>query len=324
MTRAVRVHAYGGPEALIWEELPRPSPGQHEVLIRQEAVGLNFIDVYYRTGLYKLPTLPSVIGMEAAGTIEAVGSAVTLWQPGDRVAYPTQLGAYTGYRTIAADLVVRLPDAIDARTAAAVMLRGLTVQALLRQVHRLETGQTILVHAAAGGVGLLLCQWAAHLGAVVIGVVSTERKAELVRAHGAAHVIVGLDDLPARVKRITGGALLPVVYDSVGRDSFTASLDCLAPRGLMVSYGNASGEVTGVALSQLAQRGSLYVTRPKLMTFIARRASLEQAAAELFEVLTSGAVRVEIGQSFPLSQVADAHRALEARATTGSTVLIPD
>ena len=324
MIRAVRIHAYGGPEALIWEELPRPSPGQHEVLIRQEAVGLNFIDVYCRTGFYKLPTLPSVIGMEAAGTIEAVGSAVTAWKPGDRVAYPSQLGAYTGHRTIAADLVVRLPDAIDARTAAAVMLRGLTVQALLRQVHRLEAGQTILVHAAAGGVGLLLCQWAAHLGAVVIGVVSTEGKAELARAHGAAHVIVGLDDLPAQVKRITGGALLPVVYDSIGRDSFTASLDCLAPRGLMVSYGNASGEVTGVALSQLAQRGSLYVTRPKLMTFIARRPALEQAASELFEVLTSGAVRVEIGQSFPLSRVADAHRALEARATTGSTVLIPD
>ena len=324
MTGAVRVHGYGGPEVLIWEELPRPSPGQHEVLIRQEAVGLNFIDVYYRIGLYKLPTLPAVIGMEAAGVVEEVGSAVTLWKPGDRVAYPSQLGAYARQRVIAADQVVRLPDALDFRTAAAVMLRGLTVQALLRQVHRLEAGQTILVHAAAGGVGLLLCQWAAHLGATVIGVVSTERKAGLAQAHGAAHVIVGLDDLPAKVRRITGGALVPVVYDSVGRDSFTASLDCLAPRGLMVSYGNASGEVTGVSLSQLSQRGSLYVTRPKMMTFIAKRSSLEAAAAELFDVLTSGAVRVEIGQSFPLSQVAEAHRALEGRTTTGSTVLIPD
>ncbi len=324
MIRAVRVHGYGGPEALIWEELPRPSPGQHEVLIRQEAVGLNFIDVYYRTGFYKLPTLPSVIGMEAAGVVEAVGAAVGRWKPGDRVAYPSQLGAYASHRTIAEDLVVRLPDAIDASTAAAIMLRGLTAQALLRQVHRLEAGQTILVHAAAGGVGLLLCQWAAHLGATVIGVVSTERKAELARRHGAAHVIVGIADLPARVKQITGGALLPVVYDSVGRDSFVASLDCLAPRGLMVSYGNASGEVTDLALSQLSQRGSLYVTRPKLMNFIAKQAAKEQAVAELFEALISGAVRAEIGQSYPLSQVSDAHRALEARETTGSTVLIPD
>ena len=323
MTRAVRVHGYGGPEVLTWEEVPKPSPGQHEVLIRQEAVGLNFIDIYHRTGLYKLPTLPAVIGMEGAGVVEAVGAAVTLWRSGDRVAYPSQLGAYARHRTIAADLVVRLPDAIDARTGAALMLRGLTVQALLRQVHRLEAGQTILVHAAAGGVGLLLCQWAAHLGATVIGVVSTEHKAELARAHGAAHVIVGLDDLPAKVKRVTGGAMLPVVYDSVGRDSFLSSLECLAPRGLMVSYGNASGEVTGVSLSQLSAR-SLYVTRPKLTTFIARRASLELAASELFAVVASGAVRVEIGQSFPLSRVADAHRALEARATTGSTVLIPD
>ena len=324
MTGAVRVHDYGGPEVLIWEELPRPSPGPHEVLVRQEAVGLNFIDVYYRIGLYKLPTLPAVIGMEAAGVVEEVGSAVTLWKPGDRVAYPSQLGAYASYRAIAADQVVQLPEAVEFRTAAAVMLRGLTVQALLRQVHRLEPDQTILVHAAAGGVGLLLCQWAAHLGATVIGVVSTERKAELARAHGAAHVVVGLNDLPAQVRRITGGALVPVVYDSVGHDSFTASLDCLAPRGLMVSYGNASGEVTGVSLSQLAQRGSLYVTRPKLMTFIAKRSSLEAAAAELFDVLTIGAVRVEIGQSFPLSRTAEAHRALEGRATTGSTVLIPD
>ena len=324
MTKAVRVHGYGGPEVLTWEEVPKPSPGQHEVLIHQEAIGLNFIDVYYRTGLYKLPTLPAVLGMEAAGVVETVGAAVTTLQPGDRVAYPTQLGAYTRHRTIAADLVVQLPDAIDTRIAAASMLRGLTAQVLLRQVYRLEPGQTILVHAAAGGVGLLLCQWAAHLGATVIGVVSTEQKAELVRAHGVTHAIVGLEDLPAKVKRITNGALLPVVYDSVGKDSFVASLDCIAPRGLMVSYGNSSGEVTGVALSQLTSRGSLYLTRPKLMTFIGKREGLERAASEWFEVVTSGAVKVEIGQSFPLSQVAQAHRALEARATTGSTVLIPD
>ncbi len=324
MSKAVRVHAYGGAEALSWDDVPTPSPAAGEILIRQEAIGLNFIDIYYRTGLYKLPTLPAVIGMEAAGVVEAAGSDVTTLGVGDRVAYPTQLGAYARYRTLAADLVVRLPDTIDTRTAAAMMLRGLTVQALLRQVHALAAGETILVHAAAGGVGLLRCQWAAHLGATVIGVVSTPQKAELASRHGATHTIIGLDDLPQTVRRLTGGAMVPVVYDSVGRDSFVPSLDCLAPRGLMVSYGNASGEVTGVSLGMLAARGSLYVTRPKLTSFIGRREQLEQASAELFDVVAQGAVRIEIGSSFPLSQVADAHRALESRRTTGSTILIPD
>ncbi len=324
MSKAVRVHAYGGAEALSWDDVPTPSPAAGEILIRQEAIGLNFIDIYYRTGLYKLPTLPAVIGMEAAGVVEAAGSDVTTLAVGDRVAYPTQLGAYARYRTLAADLVVRLPDTIDTRTAAAMMLRGLTVQALLRQVHALAAGETILVHAAAGGVGLLLCQWAAHLGATVIGVVSTPQKAELAGRHGATHTIIGLDDLPQTVRRLTGGAMVPVVYDSVGRDSFVPSLDCLAPRGLMVSYGNASGEVTGVSLGMLAARGSLYVTRPKLTSFIGRREQLEQASAELFDVVAQGAVRIEIGSSFPLSQAADAHRALESRRTTGSTILIPD
>ena len=324
MNKAVRVHAYGGAEALSWDDVPTPSPAAQEILIRQEAIGLNFIDIYYRTGLYKLPTLPAVIGMEAAGVVEAVGADVTALAVGDRVAYPTQLGAYARYRTLAADLVVRLPDAIDTRTAAAMMLRGLTAQALLRQVRVLAAGETILVHAAAGGVGLLLCQWAAHLGATVIGVASTPQKAELASRHGATHPIVGLADRPQKVRRLTGGAMVPVVYDSVGRDSFLPSLDCLAPRGLMVSYGNASGEVTGISLSMLAARGSLYVTRPKLTSFIGRREQLEQAAAELFEVVTQGTVRIEIGHSFPLSQAADAHRALESRQTTGSTILIPD
>ena len=324
MSKAVRVHAYGGAEALSWDDVPTPSPAAQEILIRQEAIGLNFIDIYYRTGLYKLPTLPAVIGMEAAGVVEAVGADVTTLAVGDRVAYPTQLGAYARYRTLAADLVVRLPDAIDTRTAAAMMLRGLTAQALLRQVHVLTAGETILVHAAAGGVGLLLCQWAAHLGATVIGVVSTPQKAELASRHGATHTIVGLDDLPQKVRRLPGGAMVPVVYDGVGRDSFLPSLDCLAPRGLMVSYGNASGEVSGVSLSMLAARGSLYVTRPKLTSFIGRREQLEQASAELFDVVTQGAMRIEIGRSFPLSQAANAHRALESRQTTGSTILIPD
>lgn len=321
MTRAVRVHAYGGPEVLRVDNIPTPAPAAQEVLIRQEAIGVNFIDIYCRTGLYKLPSLPAVIGMEAAGVVEAIGSDVTLLKVGDRVAYPTQLGAYTNYRAIAADLVVPLPDDIDMRTAAAMMLRGLTVQALLRQVRILNAGDTILVTAAAGGLGLLLCQWASHLGATVIGVASTEEKAELARAYGAAHTIVGLVDLPAKVKRITGGAMVPVVYDSIGKDGFLPGLDCLAPRGLMVSYGNASGEVAGVSLSLLAARGSLYVTRPKLMTFIARREQLVSASAELFEVVSSGAVKILIGQSFPLADVAEAHRALESRATTGSTIL---
>ena len=324
MSKAIRVHAYGGPEALSWEDVPTPTPAAQEILVRQEAVGLNFIDIYYRTGLYKLPTLPAVIGMEAAGVVEGVGSDVTALQVGDRVAYPTQLGAYAHYRVLAADLVVRLPEAIDTRTAAAMMLRGLTVQALLRQVHKLAAAETILVHAAAGGVGLLLCQWAAHLGATVIGVVSTPQKAELASRHGATHVIVGFEDLPQKVRQLTGGAMVPVVYDSVGKESFIPSLDCLAPRGLMVSYGNASGEVTGVSLSMLAARGSLSITRPKLTTFIGRREQLEQASTELFDLVAKEVVRVEVGRSFPLSQAADAHRALESRRTTGSTVLIPD
>ena len=324
MTKAVRVHAYGGPEVLRLDDVPVPVPSANEVLIRQEAIGLNFIDIYFRSGLYKLPTLPAVIGMEAAGVVETVGAEVTSLKPGDRVAYPAQLGAYTRHRALAADLVVQLPDSIDTQTAAGMMLRGLTVQALLRQVRVLQPGDTILVHAAAGGMGLMMCQWAAHLGAIVIGITSTEEKAELAREFGAAHTIVGLDDVPAKIKRITGGALVPVVYDSVGKDSFISSLDCLAPRGLLVSYGNASGEVTGVSLSLLAARGSLYVTRPKLTTFIGRREQLVSASKELFGVVASGAVKIRIGQSFPLSAAAEAHRALEARTTTGSTILLPD
>ncbi len=324
MSKAIRINGYGGPEVLSWEDVPLPEPAGNEVLIRQEAIGVNFIDIYYRTGLYKLPGFPTVPGMEGAGVVETVGAQVEGLSPGDRVAYSSSMGAYAGRRVVAADRLIKLPDSIDSVTAAGMMLRGLTVQALLRQVRRLQAGETILVHAAAGGVGLLLCQWASHLGATVIGVVSTAAKAELARAHGATHTIIGLSDLPAQVKRLTDGAMVPVVYDSVGKDSFMASLDSLAPRGLMVSYGNASGEVTGVNLSLLSARGSLYLTRPTLMTFIARREALEAAAAELFEVVAAGAVTIQVGQRFALSRAADAHRALESRATTGSTVLIPD
>ena len=324
MSKAVRIHDYGGPEVLHWEDVPTPQPAANEALIRHEAIGVNFIDIYYRTGLYKLPDFPAVLGMEGAGIVEAVGAQVRTVVPGDRVAYSSSIGGYATRRVIAAERLVKLPAAIDSITAAGMMLRGLTVQALLRQVRPLRAGETILVHAAAGGVGLLLCQWASHIGATVIGVVSTEAKAEVARAHGAEHVIVGLADLPARVKRLTDGAMVPVVYDSVGKDSFMASLDSLAPRGLMVSYGNSSGEVQGVNLSLLATRGSLYVTRPTLMTYIASQEALATGAAELFEAVSSGMLKIEIGQQYKLSAVADAHRALESRATTGSTIVIPD
>lgn len=324
MSKAVRIYEQGSPDVLRWEDVPTPAPASGEVLIRQEAIGVNFIDIYYRTGLYKLPGFPVVLGMEGAGVVEAVAPGVSSLSPGDRVAYASAMGAYASRRVIAADRLVKLPDTLDSVVAAGMMLRGLTVQALLRQVRPLQSGETILVHAAAGGVGLMLCQWARHIGATVIGVVSSEQKVEIARAHGATHVIVGLNDLPAQVKRLTSGAMVPVVYDSVGKDSFMASLDSLAPRGLMVSYGNASGEVQGVNLNLLAARGSLYLTRPTLMTFLAKREALDTAATELFKVVQEGAVKIQIGQKFALSQVADAHRALEARATTGSTVLIPD
>ena len=324
MSKAIRIHEYGGPEVLQWDDVPTPEPGAGEVLIRQQAIGLNYIDIYYRTGLYKVPDFPAVLGMEGAGVVEAIGSDVLGLAPGDRVAYASSFGSYATRRVVPADRLVHLPDAIDFPTAAGMMLRGLTVQALLCQVRPLKPADTILVHAAAGGIGLLMCQWAHRIGARVIGVVSTEEKAGLARANGASETIVGLADLPAQVKGITDGAMVPVVYDSVGKDSFVASLDCLAPRGLMVSFGNASGEVTGVSLSQLSSRGSLYVTRPTLMSFISSRVALEQASRELFEVVASGAVRITVGQTFALRDAAQAHQAMESRATTGSTVLIPD
>jgi len=324
MSKAVRIHEYGDPDVLRWENVPTPEPAANEALIRQDAIGVNFIDIYYRKGVYKLSGFPAVLGMEGAGVVEAVGTDVHGVVPGDRVVYSSSIGGYAVRRVIAADRLVKLPDAIDSMTAAAMMLRGLTVQALLRQVRPLQAGETILVHAAAGGVGLMLCQWAKHIGATVIGVVSSQEKVAIAQANGAAHVIVGLADLPDQVKRLTDGAMVPVVYDSVGKESFMASLDCLAPRGLMVSYGNASGEVQGVNLSMLATRGSLYVTRPTLMSYVAKRDALELAAAELFGMVETGALKIQVGQHYPLSQAAEAHRALESRATTGSTVLIPD
>jgi NADPH2:quinone reductase len=321
MIKAIRIHAPGGPEAMKWEDVPRPEPCPGEALIKQEAVGLNYIDVYFRCGLYKAPTMPLIIGQEGAGTVLAVGPGVTTVKPGDRIAYAGALGGYATERVIAADRLVKLPDPIDFKTAAAMMLQGMTAQYLVRRTHPVKAGETIVVHAAAGGVGLILCQWAKHLGATVIGVVSTEQKAELARAHGAAHTVVGTGNLVAEVKRITGGAMVPVVYDSVGKDTWNASLDCLAP--LMVSYGNASGPVPPVDISILSAKGSLYVTRPSLATYTSKRADLETVAGDLFDVVSKGAVKIEVNQTFPLKDAAAAHIALESRKTTGSTVLLP-
>lgn len=321
MTHAIRVHEAGGPDALSWEAVEPGEPGPGEARIRQAAIGLNYIDVYHRSGLYPQPT-PFTPGVEGAGTVESVGPDVEQVKPGDRVAYAGPAGGYSEERLIAADRLVKLPDDIAFEQAAAMMLQGMTARMLLRAVFPVESGDTILVHAAAGGVGLIMCQWAAALGATVIGTVGSEEKAELARAHGCAHPIVYTrQDFAAEVLRITGGAKLPVVYDSVGRDTFLKSLDCLRPRALMVSFGNASGPVEPLAPNLLAQKGSLFLTRPTLFHYIATRRELEQSASELFEMVRSGKVRIEVKQRFALKDAADAHRALEARQTTGSTIL---
>ncbi len=317
----IRMHRTGGPEVLAWESAEIADPGPGEARLRQAAVGLNFIDVYHRTGYYPQP-LPLTPGTEAAGTVEAVGDGVEHVKVGDRVAYAGPIGAYAEVRLIAADRLIRLPDEVAFEEAAAVTLKGLTAHMLLRRTYRVEPGDTILVHAAAGGVGLLLCQWAAELGATVIGTVSSAAKAELARAHGCRHpIVIGEQDFVAEVERLTGGAKLPVVYDSVGKDTFLRSLDCLRPRGLMVSFGQSSGPVEPIAPVLLSQKGALYLTRPTLFTYIASRAELEDAAAELFAMVAAKKLKVEINQRFPLRDAADAHRALESRATTGSTVL---
>jgi NADPH2:quinone reductase len=321
MPHAIRIHETGGPEVLRWEEVEAGAPGPGQVRLRQEAVGLNFIDVYHRTGLYP-QALPFTPGTEGAGIVAAIGPGVAGLSVGDRVAYAGPIGAYAEERLIEADRLVKLPDGISSEQAAAAMLQGMTVHMLIRRVHRLEAGETILVHAAAGGVGLILCQWAKALGATVIGTVSTDDKAELARAHGCDHPIVYTrQDFVAEVERITNGAKVPVVYDSVGKDTFAKSLDCLAPRGLMVSFGNASGPVEPISPLVLSQKGSLFLTRPTLFSYVATRAELEAAAAELFAMILDGKVRVEVKQRFLLQDAAAAHRALEARETTGSTVL---
>ena len=323
MSMAIRMHAAGGPDVLRWEQIPRPEPGPGELLIRHEAIGLNYIDVYFRSGLYKLPQLPAVIGQEGAGIVEAVGAEVSNFAPGDRIVYAGSLGAYATHRVIHASHAIRLPDDIDSRVAAAITLQGLTAHYLLFRTHKVAPGEKILVHAAAGGVGLLLCQWASHLGAIVIGVVSTEEKAALARSHGAAHTIIGHANLAAEVKRITAGEMVPVVYDSIGRDTFNASLDSLAPLGLMVSYGNASGAVPPVELSLLSAKGSLFLTRPSLATYTAKPAIRDGMAADLFAAIRQGILTPQINQTFALKDARAAHEALEARLTTGQTVLVP-
>jgi NADPH2:quinone reductase len=326
MSKAMVLHEFGGPEKLTWQDVPTPEPGPGEARIRHTAIGLNFIDVYNRTGLYKLP-LPAIVGQEGAGLVEAVGAGVTEVKPGDRVGYASIVGAYAEVRTIKAERLVPLPANIDDRTAAAIMLKGLTAEYLLRRVWKLSPGDTILWHAAAGGVGSLACQWAKHLGLHVIGTAGGPEKVELARARGCEHVIdyatVDLKDIPARVKELTGGKGVPAVFDSVGKATFDASLDSLQPRGLMVSFGNASGAVPPFEPLRLGGPRSLYLTRPALNAYVATRAELLEASRALFEVVASGAVKVDIGQTYALRDAGTAHRDLESRRTTGSTVLLP-
>ena len=323
MPKAIRIHETGGPEVLRWEDVELGRPGPGEALLRQTAIGLNFIDTYHRTGLYPLP-LPAVLGMEGAGMVEEVGADVTEVKPGDRVAYAGVLGAYTERRLIAADRLVPLPDGVSDIQAAAMMLKGMTAEYLLLRTHPVQRGETILVHAAAGGVGLIMCQWAKHLGATVIGTVGSDEKAELARANGCHHPIVYTrENFTERVRALTGGAGVPVVYDSVGKDTFLGSLDCLRPLGLMVSFGNASGAVPPFNIGLLAQKSSLFLTRPVLMAYTAKREDLLSCARALFEVVASGVVKIKLERTWPLEDAASAHRELEGRRTTGSTVLIP-
>lgn len=323
MTGIIRFRETGGPDVLRWESIELGEPARDAVRLRHTAIGLNFIDTYERSGLYQLP-LPATPGKEAAGVIEAVGAGVKHVKPGDRVAYSTSAsGAYAEARVMPADRLVKIPDAIDDHTAAAATLKGLTAQALLRQVYRVRKADALLVHAAAGGVGSILVQWARHLGATVIAVVGSAAKADVASELGAQHVLFSDDDWVAQAKAITGGRGVAVAYDSVGQDTFMRSLDTLRPRGLMVSYGNASGPPPAISPLELSKRGSLFLTRPTLFHFIATRPALTRAAQELFDLMARGAIKVHIGQTYPLKDAARAHADLEARRTTGSTVLLP-
>jgi NADPH2:quinone reductase len=323
MPYAMRIHENGGPEKLRWEEVQVGAPGEGQVRVRSTAVGLNFIDTYQRSGLYPMP-LPFTLGSEGAGVIEAVGPKVKEFKAGDRVAYSGPLGAYAEVLMRPADRLVKIPAGVDDRQAAAMMLKGLTAQYLIRRTYHVKKGDTILMHAAAGGVGQILCQWAKALGATVIGTVGSDEKVALAKKAGCKHVIVtSREKVSARVKEITKGAGVPVVYDGVGKDTFMDSLDCLAPLGLLASFGNASGAVTQFNPGVLAAKGSLFLTRPTLGSYTATRGDLVKAAAELFAVVKSGKVKITINQTYPLRDAAQAHRDLESRKTTGQTVLLP-
>ncbi len=324
MPKAIRIHATGGPEVLRYEDVEVGDPGPGEARVRHTAVGVNYIDTYHRSGLYKVP-LPSGLGTEGAGVVEAVGPNVDWVKAGDRVAYSGgPLGAYSTARVMPAERLVKIPEGISDRTAATLMLKGLTVQYLFRQTRRLQAGETILFHAAAGGVGLIACQWARALGVTMIGTVGSDDKAELARANGCAHTIVYTrENFVEKVKEITAGKGVPVVYDSIGKDTFPASLDCLQPRGLFVSFGSASGPVAAFDIALLQQKGSLYATRPTLFTYAAKRSDLVSMAEELFALVQEGKIRSEPRQDFALDKAADAHRALESRSTTGATILVP-
>lgn len=325
MTNAIRIHATGGPDVMRLEEVDVPSPGNGEAIVRHTAIGLNYIDTYHRSGLYPVDSLPSGLGMEAAGIVEAIGSGVTEVQVGQRVAYASgPPGAYAERRLFRADRLVPLPDDITDESAAAMMLKGMTVEYLIRRTYPVQRGQYVLFHAAAGGVGLIACQWLRHLGAVVIGTVGSEEKAELAAAHGCDHTIVYTEeDFATRVREITGGTGVPVVYDSVGRATFLRSLDCLSPRGMLVAFGNASGKPDPFDAGVLAQKGSLFLTRPTLFAYTSTRDELLACAQSLFDVVRAGAVTIDVHQRFSLDEAAEAHRTLEARSTTGSTILTP-
>jgi NADPH:quinone reductase len=325
MVAAVRVHKHGGPEVLTYEQIELGDPGPGQIKIRNRAIGVNYIDTYFRMGMYPSPTgMPFVAGNEAAGDVAAVGQGVTDLKVGDRVAYVAPLGAYAEERILPADRAVKLPDAISYEQAAGMMLKGMTAQYLLRRTFRVEKGHTILMHAAAGGVGQILCQWANHLGATVIGTVGSKDKAELAKTHGCHHVILYREeDFPTRVKEITGGKMCEVVYDGIGKDTFPASLDALRPLGYFVSFGSASGQIDAFNINILQQKGSLFATRPTLVHYTAKREDLVATANDLFDVVSKGAVKIPINQKYPLKDAQKAHRDLEGRATTGSSILIP-
>ena len=324
MTQAIRFHQTGGPEVLQWESVEVAQPGPGEARVKHHAVGLNYIDTDHRSGLYPLP-LPAGLGLEGAGVVEAVGEGVTDIAVGDRVAYAGgPVGSYSEVRVMPAAHLVKLPDGITFEQGAAMMLQGMTAQYLLRTTYRVKAGDTILIHAAAGGVGLMVCQWAKALGATVIGTVSSDEKAALAKAHGCDHPVISKrENFAERVKEITGGAGVPVVYDSIGKDTFMDSLSCLQPRGLMVSFGNASGPVPPLDLGILAKMGSLFITRPTLFNYTAKRADLLASANELFDMVLAGKVKIEVNQRYPLADAARAHSDLENRKTTGSTILLP-